>query len=322
MRYNRPTKTMKKGLFFTFAILFAMQDIVSAQGVLKQVGRGMLTGGFYHLVNGNLTPRPIIRTGSTGWGTGNIGYWTGNNGLGQPKPAAELLEVPNGFGMKNPALESLEATKHHPFESLMLNTFEGTQPQWNSMVSATTSGGVGIKYSLAVPHLFRRLGFLTNEPLDSIGMKRLSNFRDGMANRVIGERVGHSRYENIEIKGNAMLCFAVVSDAQATIDLLKQFLNREYGGVNKLADNYAIMTCIMLGEEGESYLRKLAKQREYAGLTVSSGWAYVKNIMPDLELSDDLIGNYEWERIDANNLEEWKIARIIAQEKINQANKK
>ena len=315
---------MKKGLFFTFAILFAMQGIVSAQGFVKPLIRGALTGGFYHLVNGNLTPpQPVIhRTGNIGLGTSSIGYWTGNNGLGQPKPAAELLEVPNGFGMKNPALESLEATKHHPFESLMLNTFEGTQPQWNSMVSATTSGGVGIKYSLEVPHLFRRLGFLTNEPLDSIGMKRLSNFRDGMANRVIGERVGNSRQENIEIKGNAMLCFAVVSDAQATIDLLKQFLNREYGGVNKLADNYAIMTCIMLGEEGESYLRKLAKQREYAGLTVSSGWAYVKNIMPDLELSDDLIGNYEWERIDANNLGEWKIARIIAQEKINQANKK
>lgn len=65
-------------MIITFAILFAMQDFVSAQ-VFKSLGRGILTGGFYHLVKGDLLPRsPVIQ------GTGNIGLGTGSIGWKQP----------------------------------------------------------------------------------------------------------------------------------------------------------------------------------------------------------------------------------------------
>ena len=128
--------------------------------------------------------------------------------------------------------------------------------------------------------------------------------------------------KDIEVRSKALLSYAVISEAHTTIELVKQFVDRGYGAFNGFADSYAIMTCLMLGEEGERYLRELAKQRENEGLTVSSGWAYVKNIMPNLELSDDLIGNYEEERIDANELEEWKSVRVIVQEKLNHVNKK
>lgn len=89
MGYNRPKITMKKGLIFTFAILFAMQGIVSAQGAFKQFIKGALNSGFHHLVNGNLTPRPPVG-GNTGLRTGSIGrrdndiiHGTVNISLGQ-----------------------------------------------------------------------------------------------------------------------------------------------------------------------------------------------------------------------------------------------
>lgn len=75
MGYKRPKITMKKGLIFTFAILFAMQGFVSAQNWKTFGLGGILVRGFDCLVNGNLTPRPpvIYRTDNIGLGTGNIG---------------------------------------------------------------------------------------------------------------------------------------------------------------------------------------------------------------------------------------------------------
>lgn len=150
--------------------------------------------------------------------------------------------------------------------------------------------------------------------------KPLSILEEKTGDKRIHKEYKSSGAEDVEVRSKALLSYAVISDAHATIELVKQFVDRGYGAFNELADSYAIMTTLMLGEEGEIYLRELAKQRENEGLTVSSGWAYVKNMMPDLELSDDLIGDYEEERIDANKLEEWKTIRTIVQRKLNQKN--
>ncbi len=325
------------------ALLFAVQGTVSAQGgkvgavvkgsravtkpikVNPNTGLGMDLGtihgaiGYWtspsymhfnptvpYVLDSNSVARHGCRPDGLQTVTPNILFPTSHATRGAtPAGGLDILTSPNIYpygAYKNPGMEVLESTNHGQVGRFDLNS--GLRNE------AYLPGGDKY-YANRFYVVYREL--FTKDSLTDMDLERLSNRRETLANIVVG-----SRFYNLETKGNAMLQFAVISDAQATIELVKQFLNREYGGVNKMADSYAIMTCIMLGEEGEGYLRELAEQRDGMRLKVSAGWAFAKEKVAGLKLSYDLIGSYEKERIDAQEMKKWILDREIVQSKLNQ----
>ena len=137
---------------------------------------------------------------------------------------------------------------------------------------------------------------------------------------VTGKSEWHSTAMEVDQRGKALVTFAVITeDAQEAVGLIQNFLDRGYGAYNGLADTQAITACLILGEPGEAFLRDLAAQRQAEGLTVSNGWKGAKELISDLELSDELIGNYQAEALDLEYVKEFKAARARVQEKFNQA---
>ena len=117
---------------------------------------------------------------------------------------------------------------------------------------------------------------------------------------------------------NALTTYAVIAeDPQATVELAKKFLSRNYGELGYYADNVAISVGLLSGEEGKAFLREIAAQRQSEGAVVAAGWREAKNAIADLPLSDELIGNEVG--LDVRGLKELQEARLAVQEKFKQA---
>ena len=117
---------------------------------------------------------------------------------------------------------------------------------------------------------------------------------------------------------NALTTYAVIAeDPQATVELAKKFLSRNYGELGYYADNVAISVGLLSGEEGKAFLREIAAQRQSEGAVVAAGWREAKNAVADLPLSDELIGDEVG--LDVRGLKELQEARLAVQEKFKQA---
>lgn len=206
-----------------------------------------------------------------------------NNGLVVPMPST-IYSPPIQGGLLDSKKSILDAGKIT--ETAMPYDMTPQPPSLLcpiSMPERDLCAEVKYVYNLLIPSLLDTL----NCTLDTIKTQQAEILLYSIVteNKLIENSVNNDFGE----RSNALTAFALLSkDAMATVELSKEFLKRDYGGLAIYVDDIVIAACLTVGDEGYSFLRELARQRISEGEMVSASWKIAKEMVPELNPSGAL----------------------------------